>query len=138
MVEDIIAGIAKALKQAVDCPVYAEEAVPQDREGPAFFIDFLGCTETPRVYPRAYRSQPFDIHFFPVNGANRMAMHQVAESLYPLLLFVEGESGDKYHGTKLRHEIVDGVLHLFVNYNVHVMYSAPQEPGMEEIRIENK
>jgi len=138
MLNDVVAGITKALKQVRDIPVYSNEEVRQGIECPCFFIDFIGLTETPRLYPRFHRDQPFDIHYFSEEAGNRAEIYEMAEAMYPVLDFIEGLSGDKYHGTRMRHEIIDGVLHFFVNYNVHVYRPVTKETRMEEIKYEPK
>lgn len=138
MIDDIVTGIAKALKTVKDIPIYYNDDVKQGIETPCFFIDFIRITETPRLYPRFHRDQPFDLHYIPSEDGKRKELYDTAEEMCMVLDFVEGNSGDQYRGTKIRHEIIDGVLHIFVNYNAHVRRPITAETSMEEIRYEPK
>lgn len=46
--------------------------------------------------------------------------------------------GDLLRGSNMRYEVVDGVLHFFVNYDLHVLRvpDVPEE-SMESITIES-
>lgn len=138
MINDMIAGMETALKQVRECPVYAAEQMQQGTASPYFSIELTGVTETPRLYPRFYREHPFLIRYSPEHAGNCQEMHQTAEGLYSALAFITGPSKDKYHGTKLRHEIVEGALCFFVNYNVHISRTVIKETEMGELKIENK
>lgn len=102
-------------------PVY-DEAVEQDMKQPCFFVLLIESSQVRGVNRRYQRFNPFDVHYFPQHNSNalREECELVAERLYSELEYVSGHDG-LYRGTGMRHEIVDGVLHFFVQYNVHLI-----------------
>src|SRR5690606_23225390 len=116
-----------------DIKRYGEE-IRQGFEEPCFFVKLLNASQTKELHPRYMRTHSFDIHYFPRNGENADA-HDMAEQLYDALEMIE-YNGAKYRGIGMNHEIVDGVLHFFVDYNFRVRRVTPDEPKMGDIEQE--
>ncbi|MNW02212.1 hypothetical protein D3C71_1979630 [compost metagenome] len=54
----------------------------------------------------------------------------MAERLYSDIEYVTGSEGS-YRGAGMRHEIVDGMLHFFVQYNYHLFRTKTPDEKMQ-------
>jgi len=117
-VNDVRRAIMLALKNNFpNAKIYGEEI----REGfiaPCFFVKVLEPTETQMLGTRYLREYPFDVHYFPRQENNNEEMNDIADQLFRVLEYVTLANGDLLHGIKMYYEIVDGVLHFFVTFNV--------------------
>ena len=123
----------KLAERFPDIKRYGEE-IRQGFEEPCFFVKLLTASQTQELDIRYMRTHSFDIHYFPRNEENADA-HAMAEQLYDALEIVEF-NGQKYRGTGMNHEVIDSVLHFFVDYNFHVRRVTPDEPKMGDIEQE--
>lgn len=128
MINDIIIGIAQKLKQInPEITIYTED-VHQDMKEPCFIILPLEPTQEARLPNRYWRTYPFDVHYFPTpidkNLKQKEEIYGVVEKLLFELEHITFRKDDPLEsllrGTKMRYEIVDNVLHFFVNYNMFV------------------
>lgn len=112
-------------------PVY-DEAVEQGMKQPCFFVLLIESSQNREINRRYKRFNSFDVHYFPDRdaAAPREACELMAERLYSDIEYVSGGEGG-YHGTGMRHEIVDGVLHFFVQYNYHLFRTKAPEVKMQ-------
>lgn len=95
--------------------IYGEN-VKQGLEEPCFFIKPLKVINKPLLGKRKQRTYPFDIAYFPKEG--NAEMMEVSEKALDGLEYITLTNGDVLRGTSLESEIVDGVLHISVNYIV--------------------
>ncbi len=133
MINSIIAAISIALnKEFGDGYKNYTEEVKQGLEEPCFFISCINPTYTLVRGRRYFRENSFCIQYFPAaHGQEREECNAVAERLYPCLEWITA-AGDLVHGTKMRGEVVDGILNFFVNYDLLVCRAEDTDP-MEEI-----
>ena len=119
MENDIVKGIAKALRDAFD-PGYRiyQNDIEQGFQTPCFFILPMKATPSPLGKDRFLLKSPFDVHFFPEDEKDNAAMQVVAWQLWQALEFITMPGGDKLHGTSMNWEVQDGVLHFFVSFNM--------------------
>ena len=136
MVSDIIDAISVALNKVFGdgYRIYSEE-VPQGAIEPYFFIKAVEPSQTQIRGPRYRRDTLFDIHFFPEQDYSYSEMHAVSEHLFFLLEFIPLLDGDLIHGTHMRYETVDGVLHFFVQYNM-IIRRVEEKEQMEEMDVQ--
>jgi len=127
------AVMATLNKQFPTIKIYGEEIV-QGFEAPAFFVKLLSASHTQELGPRYMRTHSFDVHYFPLDDKNEDA-HDMAEKLYEVLEVIE-YNGVQYRGTNMNHEVVNRVLHFFVDYNVHVRRVVPDVPKMQTLEQE--
>ena len=115
-------------------PVY-DEAVEQGMQQPCFFVLLLEGSQARGINRRYQRFNPFDVHYFPDRDskAPREECELMAERLYSELEYVSGYSG-MYRGTKMRYEIVDGVLHFFIQFNVHLIRDKAPDIKMQTMK----
>ncbi|CDX04158.1 hypothetical protein DesLBE_1962 [Desulfitobacterium sp. LBE] len=125
--------------------VYGEE-IRQGFDKPCFFVKLFPVSQNQLLGRRYQRNHSFDICYFPVvvdegegeGNRQNQDMHDVAEQLYEAMeLIPVVDEGDRLmRGTKMRHEIIEGVLHFFVDYNFQVIKEATLEPLMQTMEQE--
>ncbi|MBR2504419.1 MAG: hypothetical protein IKB61_00555 [Elusimicrobiaceae bacterium] len=143
MVNDIINGLAVKLNEVfgADYKIY-KESIEQGFREPCFSIVLLESLNTPKLQNRYLRETAFDIHYFPksTTGAKN-EMYEIAEQLILALehITVKDNGVDSLcRGSKMRYEIVDNVLHFFVNYDLFVMKELEKSDGMKSVAINSK
>lgn len=110
--------------------IYGEE-IAQGFKEPCFFVKLFPVSQERELGRRYRRFHTIDIHYFTSTNEDR---HEMAERLYALMEYIP--INDRlYRGTKLYHEIIDGVLHFFVDYNFHVKRFRPDETKMERLEF---
>lgn len=122
-----------------EIPVMGEEieqglSPGMDLEPPCFFVKMLMAGQTQELNIRYSRTHSFDLHYFAVDRKNR-AMHDMAEQLYEHMDLIDID-GLLYRGTNMNHEIVDEVLHFFVDYTFRVRRQEPEIPDMQTLEHE--
>lgn len=136
MVNDLIDGISIKLHELDSNATIYDEDIQQGHKEPCFFILSLMPMNTNKQGLRAYREYPFDIHYFPVGG--RREMQRMAEQLFLGLEFIRLVDGSLLRATRMRYEIVDGVLHFFVNYNFYIKKPSEPQTAMETLKTVQK
>lgn len=131
-VNDVRRGVMAALKKRFPgIKVYGEE-IKQGLTAPCFFVKLFPVAQDREVGRRYKRMHAFDIHYF---GNSNDDMHDTAESLYDCMEYIE-INRSTFRGVKMRHEIVDDVLHFFVDYDFHVMRQKPKAVKMQTLKQE--
>lgn len=136
MINDIINAISIRLYEAFSdgYKIYLND-VQQGLTEPCFLITVVDYSKEQLLQSRSKRLVPFDILFFPNKGKSQC--YEVADQMMNELDMITLLNSDMMHGTEMRAEIVDDVLHFFVNYNF--MATVENEPldSMESIDIKN-
>lgn len=136
MVNDLIDGISIKLNQVFgDRKRIYSESVKQGLKEPCFFIAVLNPLQTQVIGNRYFRQHPFDIHYFPELQDNNNELHGMASDLFNALEYIALENGDLVHGKEMHYEIVDGVLHFFVDYNMYVKKVEVPADNMETLTV---
>lgn len=137
MVNEILTGISVKLNQVFGegYEIYGDSDVVQGLTEPCFFIAILQPSQSKLIGQRYFREHPFDVQYFPKESRNNIELHDVASELFEALEYITLLSGDLVHGTSMEYEIVDGVLHFKVNYNMFLRKEAKLDP-METIDVE--
>lgn len=127
-VNSIRSGVILALSDFFPTlDIYGEE-INQGFEAPCFFVKLLTTAQDREMDRRYRRSHSFDIHYFPASADPNEEAHGMAEQLYDKLRQVNID-GALYRGAGMTHEVVEGVLHFFVDFNFHVF--AEKQPGIK-------
>lgn len=136
MLNEIIKGISMALNTAFGdgYKVYQND-VKQGLKEPCFLVAVLKPELSPLIGRRFLMREPLDIHYFPADPRNHAEMITVAETLLETLEVINLPNGEPIRGTSMNYEIVDDVLHFFVNYN-HTLIRPKEEITMETLDIE--
>ena len=131
MINSIIAGISNALYQNLGYENHMEE-IKQGLDGPCFFISCINPTI--QTYPgkRYFRKNQFVIQYFPESENYQKECFEVAEKMLWCLEVIETPEGS-IRGTKMNHQIIDGVLNFFVNYDCF-MRKVEQTTTMGELK----
>lgn len=132
MVNDILDGITNALyNNFVDTRIHTD-SLEQGFTEPCFFVLELAEEEIPLLNLRAKRNITFNVQYFPSQKSNR-ELREMASKLFPVLKRIELLDGTLLNGFNLRNEIVDGVLHFFVEYKPIIRYKSEQHENMENM-----
>lgn len=126
-VNDVRDGVIAALRSAYPAVKIYGEKIKQGLVQPRFFVKILTAGHDREVDRRYKRVHSFDVHYFSETNED---MHAVADSLYAKLEYIN-LNGGLYRGSKMQHEIIDDVLHFFVDYDFHVMKPKQVEPKMQ-------
>lgn len=139
MVNEIVNGIAKAIKSEYpDLKIYIDH-VEQGLNRPCFFIAMLESSQKQHLNRRLWREHSFDIHYFPKDEKMPVrGFNEVIDQLRLALRYIEvaedsGEGISKVQGTEMRHEVIDGVLHFFISFHLFVFIQPEEKPYMETL-----
>jgi len=112
--------------------IYDEE-VPENLNPPAFFVKLLNPSQEQELGNRYMRYHSFDIHYFDPNYSN-ISMQNVADELFDILEWLEVD-GHPIRGTSMNTEIVERVLHFFVDYNFTIKRYEEPRPKMNDLDL---
>lgn len=134
MIDLIIKAISIAIHAAFGsgCKIYAH-SVEQGLEEPCFLIQLIDYNKEQLLGSRSIRRLPFDVLFFPSQGEGQC--WEVAEKLMDALNIITTVDGDKFAGSKMESNLVDGVLHFRVNFDYIASVSDAKENNMEDIEV---
>ncbi|WMJ79537.1 hypothetical protein RBU49_11615 [Clostridium sp. MB40-C1] len=77
----------------------------------------------------------FDIHYFSDKEDINSDCNDMADSLYELLEYVK-VGNSLYRSTDMTHEVIDGVLHFFLQFNYKVIKEIEKAPKMNKLKQE--
>lgn len=147
MLNKIITGISQALDAEFNSEnegyIIHTENVEQGLDEPCFFIFSLKPSSKQLEGNRYERKYPFDIHFFPdtelVDGISTInnQINEVTERLFTALEYITVDNS-LVRGTSMNAEIVDNVLHFFINFNMIVKKENEPIETMGNLTIKQK
>lgn len=131
MINSLIEAISIALyKEFGDGYGIHMEEIRQGLEEPCFFIFCISPANRLFLGRRYFRSSRFCIHYIPKTGERQRECNDVAERMYGCLEYIMADGDSKpVRGTKMGHEVVEGILHFFVNYDCFT-YRAGEQTAM--------
>lgn len=130
MISSIIAAISVALNAEFGYENYMEE-IKQDLVEPCFFIQCVNPTTELFLGKRYFRQNLFCIQYFPKGEDKQRECNEVAEKMIWCLEYIIVD-GQKMRGTKMKHNVVGGVLNFFLNYDCFV-YRVETDEAMENL-----
>lgn len=135
MINSIMEAISISLNEEFgDSYEIHMEAIKQGLKEPCFFISSLNPTRELFLGKRYFRINPFCIQYFPETDEKQRECNGVADRMYDCLEYITILGDDKpVMGTKMKYEVVDGVLNFFVNYDCFVRKAERQTP-MENLQ----
>lgn len=133
MINSIIESIGVSLNAEFgDEYIIYTESIEQGLSEPCFFLFCINPTSQIFLKNRYFRENQFCIQYFPADKDRaKEECNAVAERLFLCLEYIT-VTGDLVRGTKMKYEIIDGVLNFFVNYDLFV-YKVVTPDVMEEI-----
>jgi len=134
MINNVIKGIAGALHESFgDTYTIYTESVKQGFKEPCFLITTIEPTNSHALATQYLREYPFDVMYFPKDENHaKSEMYNMAEALFLAVDYINVLDNLR-RASKMRYEIVDGVLHFFVTYSMYVKEIAESAPTMETI-----
>lgn len=114
-----------------DIEIYGEEN--EDEQHPCFIVKLAKVVQTQELNNRYRRVHTFDIGYKAVGQTPEM-VRDIAESLYEHLALI-GIDGAYYHGTNMKHEKIENMLHFSVDYVFPVIQEKAVEPLMQSMQI---
>jgi hypothetical protein len=126
-VNDVRDGLIAKLVQFFPESKVTGEEIKQGLGQGWFFVKLLTAGQVGEIGRRSRRKHSMDVRYF---GKSNEEMHDVAEVLYVGLKTITLPSGGTARGTGMRHEIVDEVLHFFVDFNIHIRQAKDPETKM--------
>lgn len=136
MINKLVVGISQQLNALFgdSYDIYTED-ISQGLNTPAFYIRLLQSESAQVVGTRYFRTHSFDIHFFPEgDGTEIEQCQEVMAKLLAEMEYITIETG-VIRGTQISTEIIDGVLHFFVQYNFHVLKVVEPEEMMGDLTV---
>ena len=132
MINSIIVGISTALDAEFGerYEIFTEE-IKQGLEEPCFFIACLNPTHKLFLGKRYFRQNSFCIQYFPESDKKQQECLDVAERLTECLEIITA-ADTQIRGTKVKYEVIDGVLNFFINYD-YFFYKVKDETPIESI-----
>ncbi len=134
--------VINAIMEAISISLYAEfgdtceiyrEVKKQGLKEPCFFIQCLNPTNKLFFPKRYFRQNQFCIQYFPREEQHEnKECYDIGEQLFSCLEYLEVDNS-LVMGTKMRYEVVEGILHFFVNYDMFVYKAGKSLPVMEEV-----
>ena len=82
-----------------------------------FFIKLLKSKITREVGNRYFLEQKFNVHYFPLGPSKNQEILDAVDKLNMALEYVTDLDGNVYFGSKISYEIVDEILHFFIEYD---------------------
>lgn len=139
MVNKIIDGISIKINELFGDNYYIySENVKQGFKEPCFFISLLKPSSTPKLGNRSLREYNFGIQYFPRSSNSKNAeMYEVSEKLISGLEYISFEN-KLLRGSKIKAEIVDDVLHLFIKYSLFVVQKEEAEELFGSLKLIQK
>lgn len=144
LVNDIIDGLIKSLRAQFNESQYTiyTEHVKQEIKKPCFFILNLQSEQQKNLKGRYKEIHSFTIQYMPQNLLKpNVECHDVISKLFEVLEFIELKDG-AISTNNIKYKIVEGVLHCFITYEVHMktinLHQAMMETKQVKGRVKNE
>jgi len=138
MLNETVNGIAQKLSDMFGDEYEIHiDAVEQGLKEPCFLIVCLTGNQQQEIGTLYERKQAFDIHYFPKANKITREVNSVISLLNMELEYINVNS-NLVRGTKMKHEVINGVLHFFVNYDVRIRKVIEPDPLMEDLILNGR
>lgn len=137
MVDQLINGIAQKLTTVFgDAYTIHTREVDEAQQTSCLIVSLLQSERQARLGGRMYQSSAFDIRYYPPAVVDYGDMIAVGETMMTELALITLYEGDLAGGVRRKYEIVDGVLHFLVTYNLHLEKSPVETTPMQELGVQ--
>ncbi|CAH1212255.1 hypothetical protein PAECIP111893_03510 [Paenibacillus plantiphilus] len=128
-VNDVLDGVMDALASQYPGVTLVAGDAGEEHPRPLFAVRLVSVKHN-REMGRRYRfSHEFNIQYAAAVPTYR-GLHDVADQLYSTLQHITADGG-LIRGSGMRHEIIDGILHFFIQFNFHVLSVVTPETKMQ-------
>lgn len=134
MVNEIVEGVAAAIRAKIPDARVWQMDIAQGLETPCFFIAALSPSVERRPGGGTWWRVPLDVHYFPQADGDNGELMGMADTL-SLALEAIPFAGGKLRGTSRHFETEDGVLHFMVTYEASMAVTGGI-PMMETLAID--
>jgi len=131
--QDILNGITEKLKSSFGKEVYI---IGEGDEKPksAFSLQLKKMSQKQMIGNRYYLKQAFEISYNP-ETYQYDELQMIVSSLYEQLEYITVLGGDLIRGTKMTHQISEGMVLFYMNYNLLVKRENEEENLMETLDL---
>jgi len=135
MLNETMTGIARKLNATFGngYEIYIDE-IKQGLKEPCFLLVCLTGRQQQEIGITYNREQAFDIHYFPKAKNYTTEINGVVDTLNMELEYIT-VNGNLVRGSKMKHQVIDGVLHFFVNYDLRIRKVVDPEPFLENLEL---
>lgn len=128
----ILDGITLALRAEFPQRQVFDDEIRQDLRPGAFNVILVSSSQRQIVGER-YRKVPlFDVLYYPHCG--REECLEIADRLSMLLNVISLPGGELIRGSGMEFEIVDGVLHFYVQYTHYILRESDKD-AMDDLKL---
>jgi hypothetical protein len=119
LVNDVVNGISNKIYKIFgnEYRVYKEK-VKQGLKEPCFFITLINMVHNSEPNNNGVWILPFDIKYHPKKIDGREEMFNIGDRLINGMGVIEVKQYGPARGSNTNYQIIDGILHFFVNYNL--------------------
>ena len=136
MINRIVKGVAAKLHDAFgDGYLIHQNDIRQGLEPPCFLITTVGPSLDPQPNGLRLLTVPLDISYFPTDSGDNEDMEQVGFTAMLAAELIPWDESRKLRGLRRSTEIVDGVLHISVTYEVFLR-NVPDVDPMEVLDLD--
>lgn len=133
MINDILTAISTAIfTQFPEANMYVEP-VEQNLVEPAFYIHCINVDQSNLIAGRFRQSMPFEVVYFPLNGTTEI--NDTLPELLVTLRLITLKNGQKLSGNNIKGQVIDDLLHVFVDYDTVVSVATDPVDKMEDLKI---
>ena len=137
MIQQVLDGITHKLREGfgADISIY-HDALEQGFKAPCFFVQMISPAQEQFLNNRFTRTHVVDVVYFPKEKDPSSEIASVTEKLFFWLKLIplKDENGNT-RASRPHAQIVDGVLHFIVNYDMTVYYEETPGDPMNEIEV---
>ncbi len=129
MLEKIVKGVAAVLYDSFgDGYAIYQNDVRQGLEEPCFLVLSVGPSLAPQPSGIKLLTVPIDISYFPVDYLDNVEMNRVGLTAMKAVELIQFTEEKKLRGLRRSMNIVDGVLHISVTYEVYYRETPEADP----------
>lgn len=132
MMDAVLQGIAMSISECYPGYLIYKERIEQNLKPPCFYLYCPEVSQKNGLMGRLFRSQPFQIVYFPDGGQSEML--EVMDALLIALRQIALEDGSVLNGSNLSARVADDTVMVFVNYDVFLRELKTEVP-MDGIEI---
>ncbi|GKU75661.1 DUF6838 family protein [Paenibacillus sp. L3-i20] len=133
-INEIRSALHGALAAAFPHITIHSEGINQQLNPPYFLIKLLRSSHQQELGRRYRRKFPFDVQYISLAG-NAAEMYQMAEHLTSALQTIN-VLGRSVPAIGMQFELIDGVLHFFVDFQLLIWAKSPTIPLMKTQNLE--